>query len=167
VSIDGIDCRIDEHRPLEKGYYSHKFRHSGLRYEIGMALGCSRIVWINGGVSCGANSDLVLARSAFIENLSSGEMACAGYKDGSTYFVTPFPKNTTDMEERRFNRVHSLIMSRHENVNSRIRSFSAVTQQSRHCRHHGDDSHLMLFGAVCRIVQLLMEKEPVQEIEMM
>ena len=51
--------------------------HAALRYEVGMALGCSKIVWWNGGVPAGANPDLVLARSAFINVLVDGEKAAA------------------------------------------------------------------------------------------
>lgn len=134
-----------------------------------MALGCSRIVWFNGGVSCGRHSDIVLARSAFVDILDPGEMACAdsGYSDRSVNFITPFPKNTTDAEERRYNRVHSLIMSRHENVNARLKAFSSLSHQSRHCRHIGDGEHFQIFSAVVQIVQLLLEDEPLQELQIL
>ena len=50
-SIDGTDCLIQEPtRPIVKEWYSNKFKHAGLRYEIGMQINGSKILWVSGGV---------------------------------------------------------------------------------------------------------------------
>ena len=41
----------------DKKYYSHKFRHAGLCYELGIAIGSNRLVWMNGPFPAG-RSDL-------------------------------------------------------------------------------------------------------------
>jgi len=67
LSIDGTDFFVPERQPMERQDYSHKFKHAGLRYEIGLALGCSKIVHIGGGVPAGLWSDLKLGRHCLVK----------------------------------------------------------------------------------------------------
>jgi hypothetical protein len=103
-SIDGTDCFIQEHYPFQRAYCSHKLNHSSLRYEIALALGCSRIVWVNGGVPAGANPDIVLTRSAFVHNLLPGEKAAAdkGYQDNNTFLLTLLNADQRPCHTRKF-----------------------------------------------------------------
>eukprot|EP00171_Calliarthron_tuberculosum_P022157 IDg22157t1 len=45
VSVDGTDCSIEEPYPRSTKWYSHKINGPGLRYEIGLSLLHSTIVW--------------------------------------------------------------------------------------------------------------------------
>eukprot|EP00171_Calliarthron_tuberculosum_P023094 IDg23094t1 len=38
VSVDGTDCQIAEPRPFNRGWYSHKFKGPGVRYEVGIVI---------------------------------------------------------------------------------------------------------------------------------
>lgn len=38
MSVDGVDCAINEPTPFNPGYFSHKFRRAALRYEIGVTM---------------------------------------------------------------------------------------------------------------------------------
>ncbi|KAI8842060.1 hypothetical protein BC829DRAFT_302608 [Chytridium lagenaria] len=62
--VDGVDFLVQEDRPLNKGLYSHKFKHAGYRYQVATALGSSKIVHISGGVECGSWPDLKMVREA-------------------------------------------------------------------------------------------------------
>ena len=112
MSLDGTDKDKEENIVVEKEDFSHKINSSAWRYEIGMALGVSRIVWWNGGVPAGSNPDLRLARSAFTSKLPRDEMAAAdgGYQDGDVHFFTPFAKNTKVAFEKKWNRKLNLIV---------------------------------------------------------
>ncbi|KAI8846167.1 hypothetical protein BC829DRAFT_399113, partial [Chytridium lagenaria] len=44
--VDGVDFLVQEEPPLNKGLYSHKFKHAGYRYQVATALGSSKIVHI-------------------------------------------------------------------------------------------------------------------------
>jgi hypothetical protein len=162
VSLDGTDCWIDEHRPFDSDYGSHKFKHAGLRYEIGLALGCSRIIWWNGGVPCGANPDLQLARSSFVHELGANQRAAAdkGYQDGNVHFMTPVNNPITE-QMKNFNKKHKVMMARHEMVNKRMKQFDIL----RRWHHRDDEFHKICFGAIINITQLALEDEPLPRLE--
>ena len=160
-SIDGTDCFINEHHPFDRSYGSHKLKHAALRYEIALALGCSKILWWNGGVPAGANPDIVLARSGFINILQGGEKALAdkGYSDGQRHFHTPIP-NAITPAAKLFNKQHKQIMARHENVNKRIKQFDIL----RSWRHKEDAKHKICFGAIVNITQICLDFEPLPDL---
>ena len=128
---------------MDPGYYSHKFRHAALRYEVGLSLGpIPVIVWVRGGVPAGRWSDLRLARdgaSAVINYLRPGEkiLADKGYRD-ATYFMFPF-FNPANEAERRFNYAHKRYMARHETVNAMFKSFAVARQMFRHSEKYHQD----------------------------
>ena len=122
VSIDGVDCFRAEHRPLNRAYYSHKLNHAGLRYLIALSMGSTkRIVWWGGGVPCGANPDLNLARDIFVPLLKRGERALAdlGFRD-ALYFKIPISQPMGDWDYE-FNRQHKYEMACHKTINKRIK----------------------------------------------
>ena len=45
VSVDGTDFRIAEQG---KRFYSHKFKKSGLRYDVAICIKSGDIVWVSG-----------------------------------------------------------------------------------------------------------------------
>lgn len=106
TSLDGVDFPILEPSPFNTGWYSHKFKGAGLRYEIGLNIRTGHIVWANGGYPCGIYSDLLLARESYIFSVGAGErtMADKGYKD-TIFFILPDDGNQS---------IHKLIISRHE-----------------------------------------------------
>ena len=55
VTVDGTDFRIAEHgRP----FFSHKYKKSGLRYEVALCILTGDVVWINGPYECGMWPDI-------------------------------------------------------------------------------------------------------------
>ena len=158
VSIDGVDCYRSEHQPLNRAYYSHKLNHAGLRYLIALSMGSGRkkIVWWGGGVPCGSNPDLTLAREIFVQLLEPRERALAdlGFQD-PRFFKTPIARPQTDWDTE-FNRQHKAEMACHETINKRIKQFGIL----RDFRHAKDSKHKLAFGAIIQITQLCLEDQP-------
>ena len=119
VSLDGVDFKILEPAPFNKGWYSHKFKSAGLRYEVGLNIRTGNMVWTFGGYPCGLFPDLKLAREAYVHSVERGErtMADKAYKD-DTYFI--LPNNVGNRT------LHKLIMSRHETVNKRLKQLKGT-----------------------------------------
>lgn len=57
MSIDGIDCCVNEPYPFNRNFYSPKFKSAGLRYEVGLSLHCENILWVHGPFECGLYND--------------------------------------------------------------------------------------------------------------
>jgi len=103
------------------------------------------IVWANGGYPCGEYSDLSIARQSYIFLVDDGELTMAdkGYRD-SKYFILPNANNAA---------VHKRIMSRHETVNKRLKTFQILKHTFRHHMKH----NTTMFRAVANLVQLMIE----------
>ncbi|KAI9328182.1 hypothetical protein BDR26DRAFT_864835 [Obelidium mucronatum] len=71
--VDGIDVLIQETRPFNKGLFSHKFKHAGLRYQVASAIGVSKFVHVSGGVPCGEWPDIKMVRTNLLPKLRQGE----------------------------------------------------------------------------------------------
>ena len=82
-SIDGTAFPINEPTPFSQHWWSHKCNGPAIRYEIGLSLRTSDIVWGHGGVQPGLFNDLVLARSCVVDMFDEGEsiVADAIYND--------------------------------------------------------------------------------------
>lgn len=147
VSLDGVDFKILEPMPFNKGWYSHKFKSAGLRYEVGLNIRTGNMVWTFGGYPCGLYPDLSLARETYIHSVRRGErtMADKGYKDDA-YFILPNDENKT---------LHKLIMSRHETVNKRLKQFNIL----KHDFRHEKSKHPMVFHAVANVTQHILQNE--------
>ena len=112
ITIDGTDCPIEEPKPFNKKYFSHKFHGPGLKYEIGVGITTGWICWYNGPFPCG-NSNLRIARVGLVRYLLEGEMILAdgGYNDGNKVFSTP--SGVHDVHAR----MRSLCPAIHETIN--------------------------------------------------
>jgi len=53
VSLDGTDFPIQEPTLFDRKWFSHKFKGSGLLYEIGLSIANGDIAWAYGGLPCG------------------------------------------------------------------------------------------------------------------
>lgn len=147
TSLDGVDFKINEPKPFDPKWFSHKFKHAGLRYEIGLSLRKGHIVWAYGGYPCGDWPDLKLAKESFVDFLSPNERSVAdkGYQD-EKYFLLP-----TDRNSRR----HKFIMSRHETINKRLKQFRVLSEAYR----HDISSHKFCFHAIVNLTQLSIKYE--------
>lgn len=144
ISLDGVDFEINEPIPFNKKWYSFKHNGPGLRYEIGLCLNTSNIVWAHGGVPCGEYSDLKLARDVLIHMLNPNEKIVAdrGYND-NLFFVTP----SNSPQYPRIKR----ILARHETINKRLKQWKCLGSRFRHPLFR----HPKCFHAIINITQIM------------
>ncbi|KAI8821219.1 hypothetical protein BJ741DRAFT_681038 [Chytriomyces cf. hyalinus JEL632] len=90
--VDGVDMMVSEARPLDKDLFSHKFKRAGYRYQVAVALGTSKIVYVGGGVLCGKWLDLTMACQTLLCLNGPGERIAAdqGYI-GDLRLITKMP----------------------------------------------------------------------------
>ena len=154
ISVDGTDFRVPERG---KQWYSHKFKKSGVRYEIGLCIRTGVIVWIHGPFNCGEWNDIAIFRDSLCSHLAeAGERAEAddGYiGEAPTYIKCP--KSFTAVEETQAMQARARM--RQETVNKRFKHFGILKQVFRHfIPHHGD-----VFRACAVLTQLsILNGEP-------
>ena len=88
VTLDGTDMPVE--MKFAKEFMSHKFKGNGLKYEVGVCIATGHIVWVHGPSRAG-ESDITLARQAFVSFLNDDEMAVAdsGYRGEFCSIKTP------------------------------------------------------------------------------
>ena len=146
VSVDGTDFEIYQWQPFWKGWYSHKFKGPGLRYEVGICIMTGDIVWIHGPFPCGRWPDLKIFRSAMKHALSPGEKVVAdlGYRGEPNHVITP----SGDRSEP-----EGAVRARHETVNRCLKHWNILHRVFR----HNVQKHQSAFGAVATVTQLQIE----------
>ena len=149
ISVDGTDFRIAEHG---RSFFSHKFKKSGLRYEVGIALRTGKIVWINGPFPCGAWPDISIFRSSLLSHLERGERVEAddGYLGKAPGFVK-CPKSATNPEECQ--RMQAIARNRQETVNNRFKNWGILRQL--YC--HDILKHGSVFEAIVVLTEVAIE----------
>lgn len=147
VLVDGTDFEIYEPSPFNPGWYSHKFKGPGLRYEVALAISTGDIVHINGPFPCGNYPDITIFRQKLKRMLADGEMVEAdrGYR-GEYYHVRTPVDYHTEAEKRSKEKIRA----RQETVNRRFKQFGALKQIFRH--HIG--VHRVVFESVVVLTQL-------------
>ena len=134
VSVDGTDFEINEPSPFSPGWFSHKFKGPGLRYEVALSIASGDIVHVNGPFPCGNYPDITIFRSKLKEMLRNGEMVEAdnGYRGEHDCIRT-----SVDYATRRERKRKEKVRARHETVNARFKQFGALKQVFRHnvCVH--------------------------------
>lgn len=155
VSVDGTDFRIYQWKPFWKGWFSHKFRGPGLRYEVGVCIRTGWIVWIHGPYPCGNWPDLKIFRKALIRMLSLGEKVHAdlGYIGEPSFVVTPIEVDPNNLAEVAAYGLFQNLRGRHETVNRRFKQFEILKRVFR----HDVQLHQPVFGACAVITQLAIE----------
>ena len=146
VTVDGTDFKVWEPSPFNPDYFSHKFHHAAVRYEIGICIKTGWIVWINGPFPCGAWPDLRIARDALHDSLDGGEMYVAdgGYADSNGFSYTPDGTHTFQQ------RTYQLGRARHEGINGCFKVYKCLTDEFR----HDLTKHSAVFRSVANICQI-------------
>ena len=156
LSVDGTDCPIWKSGPR---WWSHKFKKSGVRYELGVAIHSGDIASIHGPYPCGEYNDIKIFRLGLKHDLDEGERVKAdlGYAGDSSVKV-PGPLYVN----KKYRAVKRDVAARHETVNMRIKIFNCLTQKFR----HSVDKHSMCFRALAVLTQLAIERgEPLYSVE--
>lgn len=143
VTVDGTDCRILEPFPFWPGWFSHKFRGPGVRYEVAVSICGGDIVWVYGPFPCGQWPDIKIFRHAMINRLLPWEMVEAdrGYGGCPNHVYTPFRIRGERGNEAR---------ARHETINSRFKRWGILRFPYRHdLQRHG-----VYFNAIAVVTQM-------------
>jgi hypothetical protein len=150
VTVDGTDFRIPEPSPFWTGWFSHKFKAAGLRYEIAICIKTGYIVWVNGPFPCGSFPDIKIFRSALKYKLRAGEKVEAdnGYRGEPLHVSLP-----GDIESELHKKAEVAARARHETVNKRFKQFKCLKDVFR----HDISKHAAVFRAVAVLTQLSME----------
>lgn len=149
LSIDGADFKIPNHG---RKYYSHKFKGSGLRYEVGLSIQKGDICWIFGPFKCGQFNDLMIFRMGLKKELGRGEKVIADGIYGAEAPLkvrapgTIFSKPQNQAMEKR-------VRARHEHCNRRMKQWAILRQEFRHDLTH----HESVFCAIAVMTQLCIQ----------
>eukprot|EP00980_Cylindrotheca_fusiformis_P020427 scaffold7476_cov68-Cylindrotheca_fusiformis.AAC.4 len=164
ATVDGVHCRICEPRkdPSSK-WYSKKFNKAGLAYEIGIAVYHNRIVWVNGPFPAGENDKKIFDKpEGLASRLKAHQRVIGdeGYRGAPEKVST---RNTFDsIEVKEFKK---RAKARHETINTRLKSFSILSQTFRTTGDLRLPRHKAAMEACCVIVQYELEnRSPLFEI---
>ena len=115
---------------------------------------------MGGGLPCGANPDLKIARKqgGLLGRSQEDEKALAdnGY-DGEDKFLTPIREGGLTGVERNYNKWVRVILARHEIVNKRLKDFGVLCTVFRHSENY----HNTCFLACAVLTQLSLWVEPI------
>ena len=138
----------------DESFFSHKFKGSGVRYEIGVCILTGDIVWVIGPFPCGDWPDISIFRFAVKHLLDPDERVEAddGYV-GEDPVNTKVPGSVVHFHDEKQLLVRSRVRRRHETVNKRIKQFKCMATVFRHeLTFHGD-----CFRACAVLTQLEIE----------
>ena len=159
ISVNCTDVPISEPPCLlSECWYSYKLNRAGLRYEIALSIVGGDIIWANGPYPAGRWPDIKIFRHRLKHFMREGERAEAdkGYRGEPHHISVP-----DDCHNYKQRNLKSVIRSRHETVNKRIKQFGCLSQRYRHSLQ----KHQNLFKAVIVLTQLSIENgEPLFEI---
>ena len=149
LSVDGTDFLAPNYG---KKWYSHKFKHSGLRYEVALSIKTGWICWISGPWNPGQWNDLEIFRMSLVTFLDSFERVEAddGYI-GEAPLKVRCPRCVTVPEERK--EMMSRVRNCQETINKRFKDWAILDTQFCHdMRIHRD-----VFAAIAVIYQIAIQ----------
>jgi hypothetical protein len=158
VSVDGTDFKVWEkkhpHFSIDKGQYSHKFNHGGLKYEIAIDVFRCRVVWISGPHRAGKH-DKTIFDEALAGKIKTGKKAITDRVYGSKSNPSTHAKLSlpNEVDSKALANFKARARCRHETFNGRLKFFKALSDTF----HHNPDRHVHVFEAVCVIVQYQMD----------
>lgn len=172
-SVDGVDCLVQEQRrhlaPSRNGrfvrvdpaFFSFKYRHAALRYNVVVALRLPLIVNVHGGVPA-SQSEIGLARRHLVPIVEMNEVMLAdnAYSGEQLFLAKPRRGQGGSLwnPPNYFTRAHGRALARHELVNGFLKRYRVLTAVF----HHRPviERHRLCFLAVCNLVNIKMEVNP-------
>jgi hypothetical protein len=154
IQIDATDCETENQGECLAAFFSHKFKSSGLRYELATNIRTGDFVWICGPFPPGDWPDLEIFRWGLKGLLRDGERVEAddGYK-GEDPLFTKVPAGARYMEDTHWNMKRNKVRNRGETLNHRLKTFKVLGGTFR----HDIEKHSMCFRACAVLVQLSFE----------
>ena len=159
LSVDGVDFRLWEKRhptlPYDRREYSKKFNHGALKYEIGIDIFRSKVVWLSGPHRGGRpDAEIFREPGGLWEHIPDGKLVIAdrAYRaeDPNGNAKCSFPNLMNEKQTAKFK---ARVRARHETFNGRLKSFDCLNSTFHHNRNH----HKIVFEAVVVICQCQMD----------
>jgi hypothetical protein len=158
--VDGTDFELAMGYSNSKPFYSHKFKKSGVRYEVGLCIKIWDICWWNGPYEPGIWKDEMIFKDALLSMLEYGERCetDGGYRGSAPEFVK-CPKGA--WRESGKWAMQQKVRSRQETVNEQLKNWAILTTPYR----HDLKLHQTVFAAVILLLQLSFEYNPLFSVE--
>jgi DDE superfamily endonuclease len=159
MTVDCTDCPIEEiaHPVLSQDpeLYSFKLNGAGLRYELGIDLFYSNLIWLNGPFKPGQVND----NTIFAEKGLKAKLESIGKKALADKIYNGHPNECST-----FNAVDSEVVSkfkaraqmRHEQFNGMVKEFKCMANEFRH-KPEKEKKHKACMEAVCVVCQYRLE----------
>ncbi|KAG7372514.1 hypothetical protein IV203_018657 [Nitzschia inconspicua] len=159
ITVDGVHCWIQEptHQEFSKdtSYFSHKYNHAGLCYQLGISIGSNRLVWMNGPFPAGKSDLKIFKEDGLKAMLIAKKKMCiadGGYAGSDHIHHCSTPNIHDSRPVRRFK---ARTLKRHEKFNGLIKNFHSVD-----CRfRHSIGKFKSVFEAICVICQYQIETD--------
>ena len=159
ITVDGTHLLIQEsYHPggsVDKQYFSHKYNHPGLTYEIATAIISDNIVWVKVPFPAG-KSDLKIFKehglAVLLEDAHEKAVADATYKHA---FVSQRGTGNHDWKDSK-----SKFRARQESVNRRIKIFRCMQDRWR----HDHEFHGLCMRAIVLLTQISFEHNPLMDV---
>jgi hypothetical protein len=155
VTVDGTHCWIREpSHPTwsqDPEWFSHKYNHAGVNYELAISISENRLVWMNGPFKAGMNDVITFTEKGLKAKLK----ACGkkGIGDGG-YAGHPEQISTPNSHDsKQVFKFKSRALKRHEKFNGLTKNFDCLNGRFR----HSVDRFKNCFEAICVIAQYQME----------
>ena len=159
LSVDCTDCPIEEisHPTLSQDpdLYSFKINGAGLRYELGIDLFHSNLIWMNGYFLPGTvNDNTIFADHGLKDKLKSiGKKALAD----KIYNGHPNECSTfNSVDDETVSKFKARVQMRHEQFNGMIKEFKVMSTPFRH-KPDKMEKHKICFEAVAILCQYRLE----------
>ena len=127
MTVNRIDCDCTRQGP---SYYSHKLKHSIVRYEIGLNIFLVDMCWANCSYEAGRWNNINISRNSLISRLGMGERVEVEVDDGYIGEYPQYikrPKEFVNPEETRF--MQQRIQNRQETASKRLKQFEILKQR--------------------------------------
>ena len=147
MSVDGTDFRIQEQTPFWGGWCSHKYNGPAVRYEMGVCIQTSHIVWTNGPFAAGRCHDITIFRKTLKKLLRPWERVEADLGYSGDERVHGPDDHAPNMRQYI---IKYQLRDRHETINKLLKEFGCLQHRFR----HDVNDHGMFFSAVAVIVQI-------------
>ena len=158
LSVDGTDFRLA--MGYSKPFYSHKFKKSGVRYEVGLCIKTGDICWWNGPYEPGIWNDEMIFKDGLVSMLEYGERCetDGGYRGSAPEYVK-CPKGVWGETESQA--IQQRVRSRQETVNARFKNWAILVTPYR----HDFQLHQTVFAAIIVLTQLSFEYNPLFSVD--
>ena len=135
ISVDGTDFQVPENG---RTFYSHKFKKSGVRYELGVCILTGDCVWVHGPFECGNWPNINIFNNSLKHHLAENERVKAddGYIGGAPLYIK-CPASFGNEQECLH--AQQRVRNRQETLNKCFKDLGILRQVYRHkLEDHGD-----------------------------